>query len=77
MARNEAIQTFGNLTLLMQSLNGSISNGPWNRKREQILLHSSLPINQQLHRSTEWDVVDIEARGLALFERAKTIWSFD
>ena len=32
--RNGAIHTIGNLTLLTQSLNSSVSNGPWVTKRQ-------------------------------------------
>jgi hypothetical protein len=53
--RNAALQTFGNLTILTQELNSSVSNGPWHAKRPEFLQCSLLPINQDLHESNSWD----------------------
>lgn len=72
--RNSSLQTLGNLTILTQSLNSSISNSPWSIKKPQLLQFSSLPINQQLFSIEIWDEESIENRGKKLFERAKIIW---
>jgi hypothetical protein len=40
--RESLLHTVGNLTLLTQELNPSVSNGPWDRKLESILKHSVL-----------------------------------
>jgi hypothetical protein len=72
--RNRALQTIGNLTLLTQSLNSSVSNQGWNAKRPAVLGASVLPINLQLQDFPTWDEHAIERRGRALLERALRIW---
>lgn len=73
--RNEALHTFGNLTLLTQQLNSSVSNSSWEIKKPELLGISLLPINQQLLRNAElWNEDAIENRSKALFKKAITIW---
>jgi hypothetical protein len=72
--RNQALQTIGNLTLVTQSLNSSISNGPWAAKRAEILLHSGLPLNQQLQSAAYWDEAAITRRSEDLFASACELW---
>lgn len=73
-ARNAAIQTIGNLTVLTQALNSSVSNGAWVTKRPELMKSSLLPINQQLHAYETWDEEAIQARGTVLFAKAVRIW---
>ena len=73
-ARNSAIQTLGNLTLLTQKLNGEQSNKGWDEKRDLLETHSSLLISKSLHKSKSWSENDIERRGRALAEMACQIW---
>jgi hypothetical protein len=72
--RNQLLQTFGNLTILTQELNSSVSNSPWETKKPALLGASLLSINQQLHEHTTWDEGAIRRRSDKLFERAKRIW---
>ena len=72
--RNAALQTFGNLTILMQALNSAVSNGSWKDKKPELLKNSLLPINQQLHEVEVWDEDAIEQRSDALLQRALKIW---
>ncbi|HNQ57758.1 MAG TPA: HNH endonuclease family protein, partial [Candidatus Desulfobacillus denitrificans] len=72
--RNSALQTFGNLTILSQALNSAASNASWSEKKPELLRHSLLPINQQLHETTVWDEAAIQERSAALFERALKLW---
>lgn len=72
--RNAALQTLGNLTILTQGLNSSVSNSPWGVKKPELLKHSLLPINQQLHDAQTWDEGAIAQRGDALFARALNVW---
>jgi hypothetical protein len=65
----------GNLTILTQGLNSSVSNSQWSVKKPELLKHSLLPINQQLHDATTWDETAIAQRGDALFARALKVWS--
>lgn len=71
--RNVALQTFGNLTILTQPLNSSVSNSAWTHKRA-LLKDSLLPMNQQLCAADSWDESSIEQRSEELFERAIKIW---
>jgi len=72
--RNAMIQTIGNLTILTQHLNSSVSNSPWNKKRPELLRHSLLPINQQLLNKEIWDESAILDRGESLIEHALKLW---
>lgn len=72
--RDEVLQRIGNLTLLTNSLNPSLSNGPWHKKREQILKFSAFNINREL--SEKWNEDTIEARSKELFQYALKIWPY-
>lgn len=72
--RNMILQTLGNLTILTQSLNSSVSNSAWKDKKPELLIVSLLPINQKLHAAETWDETAIEERSKALFVRAIKIW---
>jgi hypothetical protein len=72
--RNATLQTFGNLTILTQALNSAASNGAWKDKRPELLRHSLLPINQQLHDVEVWDEGAIAQRSDALLKRALKVW---
>lgn len=81
--RWELLHTWGNLTLLLQKLNSSVSNGPWSTadeladdrgKRAEILKHSGLAINRMLAKYRHWDERAIEARGKTLFDAAMKVW---
>ena len=74
LQRNEILETLGNLTLLTQPLNSSISNNSWKDKKIQLLNASLLPINQQLHSIEFWDEQAIKNRSNLLFEQAIKIW---
>ncbi|MCJ2097491.1 DUF262 domain-containing protein [Methylobacterium sp. E-046] len=74
--RARIIHTIGNLTLLTQSLNSSVSNGPFSQKRPEIALHSELRLNARFQDETltNWLENDIAVRGRDLFVYAKSIW---
>jgi Protein of unknown function (DUF1524) len=72
--RNQALQTMGNLTILMQALNTAQSNSAWKDKKPELMKHSLLPINQDLHDIEIWDENAIASRGEKTFERALMIW---
>lgn len=75
--RNQALQTFGNLTILSQGLNSSVSNSQWSLKKPELLKHSLLPINQMLHDVTVWDEAAIAQRSDGLLARALKVWPRD
>ena len=72
--RNAALHTFGNLTILTKSLNTSVSNSSWSKKKHPLLQASLLPLNQQLHDVERWNEEVIEERSKKLFKRAVKIW---
>ncbi len=72
--RNSVLQTIGNLTILTQALNSSVSNSAWKDKKPELLRHSLLPINQQLHDRTTWSETEITDRSDVLLERALKLW---
>ena len=74
--RRRIIETFGNLTLLTKSLNASVSNGPFHRKRPEIARHSALRLNSYFQEVSDdtWDENRIFVRGLDLLKTALEIW---
>jgi hypothetical protein len=72
--RERLLHTIGNLTLLTSQLNPSVSNGPWKRKKPEIITHTLLRLNSQLASYPSWNEAAIRKRGSALFDIAKRIW---
>lgn len=74
--RQRLINTVGNLTLLTDSLNIAISNGPFLGKAQEIAALSDLRINAEFRERElkSWDEHDVLERGARLFETAKVIW---
>lgn len=72
--RNAVLQTFGNLTILTQALNSAASNSAWPDKKGELLRHSLLPINQQLHSFDTWNEETIADRASFLLKRALELW---
>ena len=60
--RNIRIHSIGNLTLATQKLNSSMSNDPWNNKRDELQEHSVLLLNNELLTQTTWDEETIRSR---------------
>lgn len=73
-ARDRLIHTMGNLTLLTKTLNPSVSNGPWEKKRDQISKHSILRLNNVLDEHEEWNERLIRKRGESLLKHFKDVW---
>ncbi len=74
-AREELIHDFGNLTLLTQELNSTVSNGPAEQKLAAIREHSNLQLSKWFHKHTTWTEEYIRQRGRALFDKALAVWS--
>lgn len=72
--RNSTAQTMGNLTILTQELNSSVSNSAWATKKPELLKSSLLSINQQLHTYDVWDEKGIQKRCEELLQRALKVW---
>ena len=75
--RIEAIQRLGNLTLINNRLNSSISNGSWVKKRSEIQKNDNLFLNKELLSQApndNWDEEQIRLRGKRLAEYVLKIW---
>lgn len=72
--RNLLKESFGNLTLLTQPLNSTVSNGPFSGKKDALKEHSLLVLNSEIAQQDTWDEAKILERGTKLFDLAKTIW---
>ena len=72
--RDNAVNTFGNLTIITQALNSSQSNRPWQEKKLQLLGKSLIPLNLYFADKADWAEDEITARGLELFKIAATVW---
>lgn len=74
-AREDIVHDFGNLTLLTQGLNSSVSNGPAVQKLPEIVKHSNLELSKWFTGRTVWGEDDIRERGRALFKKASALWA--
>jgi hypothetical protein len=73
-ARDVLKHSLGNLTLLTQKLNSSVSQGPWVQKRPQIALQSKLNLNRVFQNAPVWNEEQIRARAAILADIASKIW---
>ena len=74
--RKKIVNTIGNLTLLTSSLNPSVSNAAYSKKRPEIIKESSLKLNAYFHDIQSWDETRIRERGEVLFSHFVSIWEF-
>jgi hypothetical protein len=74
--RSRLIHTIGNLTLLTQELNSSVSNGAFPGKSKAIAADSDLRLNAWLRAGPirTWSEASILSRGEELFQTASQIW---
>ncbi len=75
--RQEHVHRLGNLTLLTQSLNSKISNGPWPAKRSALLDHNTIILTGRVIAGTEgssWDEEHIDARTKRLIDALLQVW---
>jgi hypothetical protein len=74
--RSRLIHTAGNLTLLTQELNSSVSNGPFDAKTKAIVADSDLRLNAWLRTPPipKWSESAIVSRGGEMFQTAASIW---
>lgn len=77
LMRETLKHTFGNLTLVTMPMNASLSNGPFDTKRRELINKSTLMLNRYFtqHNVPVWDEAYIRERGERLFELARIIWS--
>ena len=72
--RNKRIHTIGNLTLVTQRLNSSLSNGPWCHKRKAIDEYSTLMLKRDVIDKSVWDEASIRARSRRMAELIAKCW---
>lgn len=80
--RNATIQNIGNLTLVSQALNPTMSNAPWLReagkpgKKDHLHAHAIMHSNRRLldRFPSGWSDADIRTRAELMFEDAQEIW---
>jgi hypothetical protein len=75
--RDKAKNKIGNLTILTDKLNPSVSNRAWEHKTEDIQEHTVLRINHHLVTNwpDEWNEHTITERGRWLAEKASDVWA--
>lgn len=73
-AREAALHTIGNLTLLTAKLNQSLSDQPWAEKQAALKRYGLMALNAELAHRAAWDEAAIAARGGMLLDKALTIW---
>jgi hypothetical protein len=79
--REAHVNRLGNLTLVTQPLNTTLTNAPWTKtaaspvsKRDELAKRSVLLINQRLCQHDHWDEQLIDARGAELTGHILRIW---
>lgn len=81
--RDQRLHTLGNLTLITGSLNPSLSNDSWQKKRPELAKYSKLNINRYFYPVHEgedplaqWNEDTICQRGQVLCEAASRVWPY-
>ncbi len=75
--RQSRVHRLGNLTLLTNSLNSKVSNGPWSTKRAALLDHNTISLTGRVIRRTEnspWDEGLIDERTTELIDALLQVW---
>jgi hypothetical protein len=76
--RDRIIHTLGNLTLVREKLNKTISNSPWSTKSQELQKHTTLHLNKWLieqFATTTYDEAAIGTRGRFLATLACGVWT--
>jgi uncharacterized protein with ParB-like and HNH nuclease domain len=74
--RQRLKHTLGNLTLLTKPLNSTVSNGPFEQKRDEIAEHTMLELNRSILKASDWNEESIIQRGAEMAALAKGIWPY-
>lgn len=72
--RYKKIKTLGNLTLVTKSLNSSMKNAAWDKKKKALKEFSHLKITTDYIDNTDWDESKIQGRANDLALLALKIW---
>ncbi len=74
VARDNLLQSIGNLTLVTRELNSKLGNRTFSEKKKALDEHSSLKLNNEICQQEAWDVNEIYERAERLIEDACEIW---
>ena len=75
LKRDRIVHSIGNLTLVNQKLNSTLSNEPWSKKRGTLNRYSLLFLNRMvLADRSDWDEEAIAARADQLYQVAVKVW---
>ena len=72
--RNRIVHTIGNLTLVNQKLNSSLSNAPWESKRDELSSNSVMALNTELRYESQWNEESILARSRRMSKLIAECW---
>lgn len=72
--RNKALHSFGNLTILTNALNPSVSNSSYSTKKREITRQSTLLINAYFQDKEVWNESGIKERAKVLYDSVIQIW---
>ena len=62
LARDDLLQSIGNLTLVTRELNSKLGNRTFPKKKEALNKHSGLKLNNEVCQHNAWDVNEIHAK---------------
>ncbi len=74
LARRQALDRLGNLTLVTQAFNLDVSNLGWPAKRSEFARQGALVINKSIAAVEDWTESEIDARGAFLAAVATRVW---
>ncbi len=74
--RDRTVHLIGNLTLVRDRLNSTMSNEPWAKKTKILEAHTVLHLNRRLLRdyADDWSEATVEERSKDLAQRIAAIW---
>lgn len=72
--RDWTLKTMGNLTLVTGSMNSTLRNSAWSKKRKKLREHSSLKVTVDYLDLENWDEGTIAGRADDLAIKAKEVW---
>ena len=72
--RNRIVHTVGNLTLINRKLNASLSNAPWESKKEGFMAYSVMTLNSELRTEVQWDEEAILTRSKRMAKLLCECW---
>ena len=74
VARDNLLDSIGNLTLITKNLNSTLRNGAFCKKRKLLDMNSDLRLNNEICQNEAWDVNEIYARSDKLIADFCNIW---